>query len=87
MNRRNFLKKAVMGVAAVAVAPSLLAIPAPINPGAPVVNAVIGEYCEYANFSSFAIREALDKYIQEVAAELGRRAGESISKQQRSFYV
>ncbi len=41
--------------------------------------AVIGEYADYANFSSLALATALDNTVENVAREMSYRLGESLS--------
>ncbi len=85
MNRRSFLKKLGIGAAAattVAAAPELchsLCSSWCTEHAAPV-SATIGEYYDYANFSSFAIDESWDKMLSDAAIELGQAASLSIKE-------
>lgn len=83
MNRRAFFKRAAIGAAVVAVAPTLLS--EPFMTPAPVV-ATIGEYAEYANFSSFAVASSMNKLVTDSAVELGYRAGMSINDLYQATY-
>ncbi len=94
MNRRKFLQWLGVGAAAVAVAPSVLLSEGPVCV-APATgyatyvmgtNAMIGEYCNYANFSSFAIASAMDDVVANAAKELGEAAGCSIADLHASVF-
>ena len=41
--------------------------------------AVIGEYADYANFSSLSLATAIDNTVENVAKEMSYRLGESLS--------
>jgi hypothetical protein len=80
MNRRKFLKRLGVGVVVVAVAPTALQLVEPASVAAPGYatyvmgqNAVISEYCNYVNFSDFAITGAIDEQVKETANELAYR--------------
>lgn len=74
MNRRGFLKAFGIGAATVVAATSLEGgisfISEPELIQAPVLDAVIGEYANYANFSEFAIAQAIDEQVLHVAEKL-----------------
>lgn len=87
MNRRKFLSRLGVGIAVAAVAPSVLLAEAPacVVVAAPLTMPilpveVIGEYCNYANFSSFAIATAIDEQVAYAAEELGHLAGLSMNE-------
>jgi TAT (twin-arginine translocation) pathway signal sequence len=76
MNRRKFLKWLGVGVAGAAVAPSALSLLEPACVAEPATfalmsDAIVGEYFNYVNFSSFALATAIDESVQNAAAELG----------------
>lgn len=73
MNRRGFLKMLGIGAAVAAVSPTL-AITKTTG-----VRAAVGEYADYASFSSFSIAQAIDPVVALTAAELGCRAAEDIN--------
>lgn len=78
MDRRSFVKRFFGGAAvaaAVIAVPSLLKTPVEPIVDAPLA-ATIGEYNEYANFSSFEIADE----VARAANELGYRAGVSVSE-------
>lgn len=77
MNRRSFFKKAATGAAVLAVAPKILS--EPFMPK----SAVFGDYYEYANFSSFALKADMEKIVQEAAEQLGYAAGQSMRQLER----
>jgi hypothetical protein len=83
MDRRSFLGRLIAGTAAIAVAPTLLS--EPFMTPAPIA-ATIGEYFEYANFSSFAIASSIDELVSNSAVELGYRAGQSINELYKATY-
>lgn len=83
MNRRSFLSRLGMGIAVAAVAPTALFTETPVCMAAPVA-ATIGEYYDYANFSSFAIASALDECVGNAAKELGNRASLNINEMWQS---
>src|ERR1039458_7160012 len=43
------------------------------------VNALMGEYSDYANFSSFAVATAIDPLVDNVQKEMAYRLGQSLS--------
>jgi N4-gp56 family major capsid protein len=43
------------------------------------VNALMGEYSDYANFSSFAVATAIDPLVDNVQKEMAYRVGQSLS--------
>jgi hypothetical protein len=76
MNRRKFFKQLGIGAATVAVtvkAAPLMKLISPVS-----VQATIGEYYDYCNFSSMQIAAALDKVVEKAAMELGKAAGQRI---------
>jgi len=82
MNRRSFFKRAAISAAALAVAPTLLSEPFMPQP----IVATIGEYAEYTSFSNLAATTSIDQIVQESAAELGRRASQSIEELYMATY-
>jgi len=88
MNRRTFLKWLGVGTAIAAVAPSTLLPEAPACVAEPAAgyatyvmgqNAMIGEYCNYVNFSDFAISAAIDEVVSNAAEELGNASARRIN--------
>lgn len=79
MNRRKFLKWIGLGAIAATIAPQFLERIDPVLNIPVPVNAVIGEYNNYANFSSFAVKESIDEVVENSAIELGYQVGQSIS--------
>ena len=78
MNRRTFLRRALTGVAVVAVASKM---PLSGLMSAPTsAPATIAGYSEYSNFSILAISQSIDEIVQKSAVELGYRAGQSIDE-------
>jgi TAT (twin-arginine translocation) pathway-exported protein len=71
MNRRKFLKWVGVGAAATTVAYSLSfgRIDPILNEFIPE-DAIIGEYNNYVNFSSFSVSEAIDPVVMAAATEL-----------------
>ena len=55
----------------------------PVGTSIPVsvlnTTAVIGEYADYANFSSLSLATAIDNTVENVAREMSYRLGESLS--------
>jgi hypothetical protein len=54
-------------------------VTAPISVSVLTTTATIGEYADYANFSSLALATALDNTVENVAKEMSYRLGESLS--------
>lgn len=78
MNRRKFLGLLAVAPLAAKYAPLLSKlVPAPTAYRTYICGsaAMIGEYNEYANFSSFAIASAIDEQVEKAAEELGYQAG------------
>jgi len=82
VNRRSFFKRAAMGAAALAVAPTLLSEPFMPQP----IVATIGEYAEHTSFSSFAVATSIDEVVQNAAVELGTRYGQSLNELYKQTY-
>lgn len=89
LNRRKFFKWVGVGVAASAVAPSVIkaaeslcVAPKTLTYTTYVMgkDAIIGEYANYCNFSSMAIASAMDEAVADSAKELSYQAGLSISE-------
>jgi len=78
MNRRNFLKRALIGAGAAVVA-SKIPLKLLTSPATSAETTING-YANYCNFSSVAVAESIDKAVQESAIELGYRASQSISE-------
>lgn len=77
MNRRNFLRRALTGVAVAAVASKI-----PFETLTSAKNslpATIGEYAEYSNFSSLAESSSIDELVEKSAMELAYRAGQNMA--------
>lgn len=82
LNRRKFFKWLGAGVAASAVAPSVLKAAESLSVAPKTLtystyimgkDAFIGGYVDYANFSSFALASAIDEVVDNSAKELGYR--------------
>jgi hypothetical protein len=83
MNRRKFLGLLAVAPLAAKYAPLLSKlVPAPATP----VYAVIGEWNDYANFSSFAIASAIDEQVEKAAEELGYQAGLTMNQMYAQVY-
>ena len=54
-------------------------VTAPISVSVLTTTATIGEYADYANFSSLALATAIDNTVENVAKEMSYRLGESLS--------
>jgi hypothetical protein len=89
MNRRKFL--GLLGIAPLAVkyAPLLSKLaPAPTAYSTYICGsaAMIGEYNDYANFSSFATVSAIDDCVAKAAEELGYQAGQTMRFQYNAVF-
>lgn len=84
MNRRGFLGAMVGGVAAATAVRTfpfrVFSFPSQIKV------ATIGEYYDYASFSSAANAEAWDEIVAKCAEELGHRAGLTMNALYRLEY-
>lgn len=43
------------------------------------IPATIGDWHEYSNFSTFAVRDSIDEVVHKAAEELGYQAGQSVN--------
>lgn len=91
MNRRGFLGTLLAGAVAVAM-PRIGKPSNAVEDYEPIrgfgsdwnetdyetIPATIGDWKEYSNFSTFAMRDSIDEVVHKAAEELGYQAGQSI---------
>lgn len=84
MQRRSFLKYLIGGLAVTAVERTfpfrVYSFASAVKPVQLVTPAVLGEYADYCNFSSFAITASIDDLLKDTAVEMSYRAGLSIEQ-------